>query len=240
MPPLPTPTPVLAWDTYGSVETNLRAITAHRARYMEYLKEGIVEIDEAAILCPNRTQTKEVVSVLTGAGWEHFNSSDDEVFTNPFSTIYTVHYEFLRHPEFPYRMEVMCPGDKPHGFSPLHAALWRPAGAPTSGRVRYLPIPHLSFKVEGIRGYSMAVRHLKDQGLIPTQTCQSTYGVFGYYLPHDATHQIYLKPRANLRDREVGEARPVVIKRLPAQVLAEAGKGPEVTQTWQTKGEFAS
>jgi hypothetical protein len=50
------------------------------------------------------------------------------------------------------------------------------------------------------QAYGSAVQHLKDKACIPAMACQSTYGVFGYFIGNETARQIYLKPRVNLRD----------------------------------------
>lgn len=200
------------WDAQRKVGDNLNTVEIWMG---SYTAQGLVprggQIDEAAVLVPSRWHATRFINNLEVEGWEHFNGAEDLVYTNPFGTRYLVRYEFLRSPQKTYRLEVMYlqpDSESYQGFSPLHSALWVPEGLTpgTSGTVRF-PIAHLSFKAPKNTGdlqlrsaYSRAVAHLQAKGCIHAQTCQSTYGVFGYYLPHDATRQLYLKPRVNLRD----------------------------------------
>lgn len=92
------------------------------------------------------------------------------------------------------------------GFSPLHAALW-PEGRPNPTAEAF-PIPHLSFKPHSVvfdkfgkqKAGNMALKWVQDKGFLLAQGCQSTYGAFWYLLHQDATRQLYVKPRINLRD----------------------------------------
>jgi hypothetical protein len=215
IPPIMQP---VAWDTTFGISTNIDVLDVWIEEYSRLLTHDAA-IDEAAVMVPSHWHAGQFIDKLTGSGWEHFNSADDLVYTNPFGTRYFVHYDFLRSPEIPWRLEVMTMGegrlDGARGFSPLHQALWTPDGITreTVGGYRY-PVPHLSFKAprRTILGtaepklqtpqqaYSKAVERLQARGCIHAQTCQSTYGTFGYYLPGDATRQLYIKPRVNLRD----------------------------------------
>lgn len=205
-------TPVY-WAVDQEVEHNMNKMELWIDDYKRYLPGGKA-IDEVAVLTPSPWHADRLIEDLVAQEWEHFNSADDLVYTTPFGTRYFVHYEFLRNAQANWRLEVMHMGvgksDGQTGFSPLHQALWSPNGntANTAGAYEY-PVPHLSFKCTPTAAdqsnrscYSRAVGHLQHQGLIHAQTCQSTYGVFGYYLPNDAEHQLYLKPRANLRDAQ--------------------------------------
>lgn len=207
---LPVANRPVYWNTGHSIDTNVRVLEAWIQDYSRLLPPG-AHIDEAAILVPTEWHSRNFIGKMEGAGWEHFNGADDLVYTNPFSTRYFVHYEFLRSPEKDYRIEVMTMSegvmDHNSGFSPLHHALWYPNGKRKDALVEdSFPVPHLSFKVppnvekRPQAAYSRAVASLQAKGLIHAQTCQSTYGVFGYYLPNDANRQLYMKPRLNLRD----------------------------------------
>lgn len=210
------------WDSELEITHNINTIERWMADYERLLPVGC-RIDEAAILTPSPYHANALGDVLRWHDWEKFNSASDLVYTNPFGTRYFVEYSFYRHERKNYRLEVMHMGegrmDGTAGFSPLHAALWLPNGvAPnTAGYGRY-PVPHLSFKPvrKELRqltiipsettlqtwgqAYGKAVAHLQEQGCIHAQSCQSTYGRFGYYLPNDAQRQLYIKPRINTRD----------------------------------------
>lgn len=199
------------WNTSIPISANLMMVDAFVEEFSRYVPVDSV-IDEAAIMVPSRWHANQLILNMGLDGWEHFNGADDLVFTNPFGTRYVVRYEFLRHPDHDYRLEVMYMGlglrEGGYGFSPLHQALWAPDGvaAITSGASQF-PIPHLSFKAKNRVGdlqprsaYSRAVAYLQAKGCIHAQTCQSTYGVFGYYLHQDTERQLYIKPRLNTRD----------------------------------------
>lgn len=189
---------------------------------------GVVPIDEAAILVPTTYHRDKLMRQLSDAGWEMFNEAQDLVFTNPFSTRYLVRYLFFRHGDYPFRLEVMMTdhglNGSMNGFSPLHAALWNEGRPNMNAGAHRFPIPHLSYKPRreivrlpaqvmaeaGLvasasletpgRAFAREVDRLRGKGFIHAQTCQSTYGMFGYYIHQDADRQIYLKPRVNLRD----------------------------------------
>ena len=201
----------LYWNSARTVPANLNRIEMYMDEWQHKLPKA-VKFDEAAVLVPSPWHANNLGSVLENNGWDHFNSASDLVFTNPFGTRYFVNYDFFRKEGEGYRLEVMHMGegriDGATGFSPLHAALWVPDGVSpnTAGHSRY-PIPHISFKFprqnndqDNRSTYSRAVAHLQANGCIHAMTCQSTYGLFGYYLPNDANRQTYLKPRVNTRD----------------------------------------
>lgn len=222
---IPMPSRPVYWNTDLDVDVNLAVLGRYISTYTEKLPLG-EGFDEAAVLLPNPYLRRLFVDKLVAAGWEYFNQSEDVVYTNPFGTRYCVSYQFLRKAGVPYRIEAMVLetdelGDP--GFSPLHRALWQTNGDPTSNNM--LPVPHLSFKptprvlripaqvaaeagrpgstrtVQTLgQAYSSAVAHLQEQACIHAQTCQSSYGRFGYFLPNDATRQLYIKPRINTRD----------------------------------------
>lgn len=196
----------LYWDRRLTVKANINTLQTYLHNHNKYLPPECF-FDEVSVLVPGLGARESLVRDLMGDGWQVFNSATDLVFTNPFGTRYAVGYTFLRHPDFFWRIEVMemdhKTRDGKYGFSPLHQALWYPEGTvPTWGEWAELPVPHLSFKVPNRRAFSGAVDHLREQGFIHAQTCQSTYGVFGYYVHQDAVRQIYVKPRVNVRDGE--------------------------------------
>lgn len=205
--------PVL-WKTGDPISANLLKVNAWIAHYQDRLPDDTF-IDEASILVPDMGSFDDVNQYLEKAGWSHFNASEDLVYTNPFGTKYGVAYDFFRHPDYGYRIELMqLTGE---GMSPLHEAL---QALPKTGYDGY-PMPHLSFKPvlpvhtsvltgeslvsQKRRSYSRAVQHLRDRACIHAMTCQSAYGNFGYFLGNDTSRQIYVKPRINLRDEVVGE-----------------------------------
>lgn len=212
LPGVPEQTPPLFWNTGETHQHNLRRIN----RWMGYYGEKLppfTRIDEAAILVPTRYYRNKVTDDLLAEGWQPAGGASDMVHTNPFGTRYMVEYVFLTHPELSWRMEIMMPGQDENddaGFSPLHSALEAQAEFYNGTDARRLfAMPHLSFKpaidsdTTLQRSYSLAVQHLQNQGCIHAQTCQSTYGVFGYYLGNDAASTVYLKPRVNMRDDEL-------------------------------------
>jgi hypothetical protein len=209
-PDVPLLTRPVYWSTHLPVSVNLNTLQMWVDDYKKWLPVGGVTIDEASVLVPGAWHANMFVDNMKAHGWEHFNTSQDLVYTNPFGTRYFVRYEFLRHKDWDWRLEVMyfdATKDGTRGFSPLHQALWSPDGVADLRHQGTYPVPHLSFKVPPVNGeqqptgaFSRAVGHLQMKGLIHAQTCQSTYGVFGYYIPNNAERQLYLKPRLNLRD----------------------------------------
>lgn len=201
-------TPVL-WDRDETIETNMAVLHRWMAYYQDRLPNGTF-IDEAAIMVPSPWHVEDLAKDLREGGWDWFNSASDLVYTNPFGTRYFVDYNFFRMKDISYRLEVMCMSeglmDGESGFSPLHASLWPNGRVPNSAGVRKFPVPHLSFKprvyphTEIDREYALCVDDLKTHGFIHAQTCQSTYGTFGYYLHQDCPKQVYAKPRINTRD----------------------------------------
>jgi len=207
---VPNASQPFCWNMREAVEENILKLEARFARYTGDLPYGC-NFDEAAIMVPSLFHRARLVEALEVAGWQVFNEAEDLVYTNPFGTRYFVAYMFLRHPKKRYRLEVMIMSegeeDMRPGFSPLHASLWPDGERPYSSGSHLFPVPHLSFKATNIQGaegkhrsYSMAIRHLGNQGFVHAQTCQSTYGHFGYYLHQDAREQLYIKPRVNTRD----------------------------------------
>jgi len=197
----------LSWDLHADHDRNMAAITRAMAAHADRLPQGC-SFDEASLLTNEWSQEAAKVNLTTN-GWEHFNEAVDVVYANPFGNRYVVEYAFYRHETTNWRMEVMRILE---GFSPLHMSLQRLLHSD-----HRLAVPHLSFKPK--RGYktdpelgqeydkqswgqaySSAVQHMKDQAYIHAQTCQSTYGMFSYWVHQDATQQFYVKPRVNLRD----------------------------------------
>jgi hypothetical protein len=202
-----------------SVEDNLAYIEGWIDHYEDKLPTGTF-FDEVAILVPtlyHRTKLiNELCRVETG-GWQVFNEARDIVVTSPFSTRYFVKYLFLKHPEMPYRLEIMMMdhgvADTRTGFSPLHASLWPDGKAPETAGLTRFPIPHLSFKPvqrgyetgqQSLQGaYVEALDWLRGKAFIHAQTCHSSYGAFSYWIHQDEHRQIYVKPRINTRDVDV-------------------------------------
>jgi len=206
-PNVPQETSPLWFDLSATMYDNLKTLDRWMAYYSGRLPRGIV-IDEASILTRTETNMQNAAAYLREAGWEEFNTATDLVFTNPFGTRYTVEYRFFSNPHVFFRLELMR---LTGGFSPLHRALLE---APRPNSMSW-PVPHLSFKpqrrdlpvaagLQTWRGaYGEAVQYLRDNACIHAQSCQSTYGQFGYFLGNDAARQVYIKPRINLRDGEV-------------------------------------
>jgi hypothetical protein len=204
---VPSMHPPIYWDRNSSAERNLKMIDGWK-NWQEERIGGNRFVDEVSILVPDPVHERLLMMDLRLAGWEVFNVAQDLVYTNPFGTRYFVQYAFLKSPLRQYRLEVMQMGagveDGEPGFSPLHASLWRPNGKPeyVHTSTRY-PIPHFSYKVADRREYSREVsRLMADQGFLHAQTCQSTYGAFGYYIHSHCPRSVYAKPRVNLRDTE--------------------------------------
>lgn len=209
VPGVPDITPPLYWSRSSSVNKNLARIELNMDTAYRKLRapDGTnpYTFDEAAVLVPDPFHRNALSADVEAAGWERFNEAEDLVYASPFGTRYFVAYRFFRHPERPYRLEVMMPtygSDGRAGFSPLHTALWQPNGWPVRRLVveEAYPVPHLSFKVPDRAAYSVAVDHLHGRGYLHTMTCHSTYGTFGYYASNEPTRQIYVKPRVNTRD----------------------------------------
>lgn len=197
------------WDRRLGVRANVSTIESYFLRYQRDLPAGCT-FDEAAIMVPNPSVRRALTMELERAGWQLFNKATDLVHTNPFGTRYQVEYRFFQHLERSWRIELMLlPDEELSGMSPLHRALWFPSGeVPTNKNHQTLPIPHLSFKPSPTEvaavGGPVAVRgcldHLRAEGYLMAQACQSTYGQFWYLLHNEATRQIYVKPRINTRD----------------------------------------
>lgn len=205
------------WDRRLPVTDNLDRIDSWRAHYQDRLPAECA-IDEAAILVPNYWHRSQITGQLLDNGWGFVADAQDLVYTSPFGTRYCVEYQFYTRPMMPYRLEVMTlvpDAEGAYGRSPLHEALWIPGEDQSASGYRY-PIPHLSFKPAALyhetvlsgnalisqrrRSYGRAVQHLRDGACIHAQSCQSTYGHFGYFIGNETQRQIYIKPRVNLRD----------------------------------------
>lgn len=200
-PNVPSASEPVWWDLNRTNADNIREMERWIGYYSDRLPVGTA-IDEVSILT---TRPGMAAKRLEEADWALFNRAEDVVFTNPFGTRYTVMYDFYRHPLVPWRLEVMRTKD---GFSPLHRALSQVYRTDSQ-----MPVPHLSFKPEqkaspiagkeGFRrSYGRAIQQLQDKGCLHVMTCQSTYGVFGYFIGNDVGRQVYVKPRINLRDEE--------------------------------------
>lgn len=204
-PNVPTERAPLWWNLDAPHQSNLDRMDRWIAHYDYALPLGH-SIDEVAVqtMDPGRMS-----DYLNRNEWEQFNDARDVVYTNPFGTRYSVSYRFFRHSAVRYRMEVMTMND---GFSPLHQSLWEQTTRMRGDNLDLLPVPHLSFKpnflspiTEGPlparRQYGKVVNHLVSKACLLAQACQSTYGVFGYFIGNETARQVYLKPRVNLRDQ---------------------------------------
>lgn len=152
---------------------------------------------------PNAGHASALTELLVREpGYEYFNSARGRVTTYPFYTKYAVRYHFVRTPRG-YRLEIMHPsGERGAGFSPLHAAMWRPNGYPENHvDPSSYPVVHISYKVPNGDDNSYLrekewLGRVADMG----QDCTSEYGQFSYWLPPCADYLVWLKPRVNLRD----------------------------------------
>lgn len=187
------------WDSEAPFSVNVEAF-AERARDADqelnviHGTENRVYVDELAILVPGRELAMEFIDEAVQFGWCFFNRSSDIVRVEPFGTVYSVEYYFLRHHAYPWRFEVMR---KVSGVSPLHDAL-KPFMAEGD-----LPLVHASFKPytgESPHNYTAEKDRLNEAGYWLAQECRSTYGRFGYWRALNDPMVQYLKPRINLRD----------------------------------------
>jgi hypothetical protein len=201
-PGVPYPGRPVHWDRRLGVAANINTIEAQMRHYVSYLPEGVA-FDEAAVMVPNPDARDTLARDLLMAGWEQFNHAADLVFANPLETRYAVEYTFFRHPQKPYRLEVMLLGmptkEGQTGFSPLHQSLWFEGRTPSWASQAELPIPHLSYKP--LLSGAQEVDRMHAQGFIIVQACQSTYGRFWYLHKNDAARRMYIKPRVNVRDQ---------------------------------------
>ncbi len=153
-------------------------------------------IDELAFLAPDPWQLAQVVERLVAEfGFEQFNTAMDTVSTSPIPSNYTVHYDFLRHPELSVRLEMMSIVG---GASPLHDPIRR-------GQAHGTVCPvHASFKLldrDMLHASQIAIEATGHY--LHTMKCESRYGEFHYYLPRVVPFgnpYLYLKPRINTRD----------------------------------------
>lgn len=149
-------------------------------------------IDEIALLVESEPDLRTLARVLPGEGWEQFNEARDVVRTGPIASRYEVQYTFFRHPDKPWRLEVM---KIVGGVSPLHEAIRPPLGGELC-----VPV-HASFKTADEEQYAHAVGVLQEGGFELAQRCDSTYGRFSYWINVGRVNRVpYLKPRVNLRD----------------------------------------
>lgn len=158
------------------------------------------------MLVPNAGHASALIRrLIETPGYEYFNSAKDTVDTWPFNTTYRVRYHFVRTPAG-YRLEIMHPqyDTNGNGFSPLHAAMWRPNGSPAEHQSpQFYPVVHVSYKLVDRKAYTEERELLQVAGATLGQACKSTYGMFSYWLPPEAEALVWLKPRVNLRDQEV-------------------------------------
>lgn len=164
-------------------------------------------IDEVAIQVLSLAHENALLREAVRHGWVMFNSAEDHVRTSPIPAEYTVGYNFLRHPDVNYRLEVMRLGN---GLSPLHAGVMNLCQCCGSHEVGGIFIVHASFKCNDEADYDATCDALMIGGLLPAQACQSTYGRFSYWRkgPQFEDWQwgdslainSFLKPRVNTRD----------------------------------------
>jgi hypothetical protein len=151
-------------------------------------------VDEMALYFTDFDALVRLMAKAVRRGWVVFNQDEDQVDTKPIVSTYGVEYWFLRHPELPYRLELM---HIPDGFSPYH-----------QGMREYLErndmclgLAHASFKVPDEVSYARAVVALRSAGYELLQHCTSTYGRFSYYANVSEGSKLpIIKPRINIRD----------------------------------------
>lgn len=147
-------------------------------------------IDEMAVAVPDMGDAANLIHrAVTADGVELFNMAIDDVRVVSHQTRYSVRYLFLNTPHG-FRVEVMNISE---GLSPLHHAI---LGEASKGVT--FPVVHASFKVH--RHDLEEVEDALGDIAYHVQRCESTYGVFSYWLPKDTDSLVYLKPRVNLRD----------------------------------------
>jgi hypothetical protein len=152
-----------------------------------------VAIDEIAVLFRSDAVLSDFITELVPLGWNFFNAAGDYVTTEPIHSDYQVQYRFLENPTQPYRLELMTLGG---GWSPLHKTiLWQLEMARLDAA-----IVHASFKLDNVNEMRAWCDELVADGLLLAQRCQSTYGMFEYWVDTKITEGSYLKPRVNLRD----------------------------------------
>jgi hypothetical protein len=172
----------------------------------EWLREVTTpeeRIDELAVAAPDEAWALRFVRNLVGSGyWSYTNTATDYVRTEPFGTSYPVRYHFLKHPAYPWRMEVMHIDQEhmmvPYSSSPVHDALW---GSFEEGEDLFsLPVVHASFKCSSDDEYERCVQNIAAAAQ-HAQTCIAQgYGYYSYWLPIALTDLLYIKPRVNTRD----------------------------------------
>lgn len=161
-------------------------------------------IDEMALMFTDQGWAQRwVTAAVAVPGITLFNSARDTVSTRPVRSEYNVHYLFMTTPDVhhepgPWRLEVM----HLHPGSPLHGSYLATMDGPDA------VVMHASFKCPDEEAYAVAVQTLQRNGYEAAQMCTSDYGRFSYWSPEDwpdrADSLTYLKPRVNLRDKEVG------------------------------------
>lgn len=212
---------------FGSPETISAQIAKASLRYVEMAEEHIHKmqsavdstfafqdylVDETAVIL-HSSQTKNFVRALVGAGlgWVMSDHDTDRVrIAGPLigDSSYVVEYDFLTHPEKPWRIEVMGIID---GFSPLHRSL---LDYDDEEDANGLETVHYSFKVPG--GDVLEFQRVCDNAMLSgwtlCQTAVSSYGAFSYFRPRRDNEALrstfadgaqgYLKIRMNNRDAE--------------------------------------
>lgn len=147
-----------------------------------------VKVDEIAVYFRSMETLFSFATDCVRDGWMMFNQSDDIVYTRPLISKYEVRYWFLSHPDFPYRLELMCVGE---GHSPYHELLKFTASSPVT------EVAHASFKVADEAAYANAVRVFFDAGYDVLQHCESSYGRFSYLSRQGLA--VPIKPRLNTK-----------------------------------------
>lgn len=150
-------------------------------------------VDEMALYFAEEHALFSFMAKAVQRGWLVFNQSEDVVETSPIRSNYAVVYWFLRHPELPYRLELMMVSD---GFSPYHGGVERMCEDHGLATV----LVHASFKVNDEQEYAAVGVALRNGGYELMQHCSSTYGRFSYYVDNESAEIPAIKPRQNLRE----------------------------------------
>jgi hypothetical protein len=186
-------------------DDNRAALREQAALAQSFLFDAgiFASVDEVAIMVNSIEMEYGLVESAVRYGYAMFNAASDHVQTSPIESDYNVHYTFLQHPEDNFRLEIMRMEE---GVSPLHTSLAdRAFRNDFNGPV----VVHTSFKAQSLGDLGDVESLLeKSSEFEMAMSCRSTYGAFSYWTP--TTYgtktegiQLYLKPRANLRDSSV-------------------------------------
>lgn len=166
--------------------------------------------DETSVLFSNEEELDKFVTWAKGVGFEHIGSVPEDTMAQTYGNsaahipniagpAFKVRFEFLKMPEFPWRIEAMCVLD---GVAPLHEEALRRMGEGCVIHISWRAAPNGDKdgyeRHRAVLDSVVVGKPQENLGLVALAEYENSYGRFCYYGAPGKPP--YLKPRVNLRD----------------------------------------